>query len=164
MGRSMLALLSVDRGLRTDHLLTASVMPNSTSGSAGGRAFWRQAIQAIEAIPGVVSAGTLLHLPTAGRTWTAAIEFEGRPMAPGAVVPRSAWQAVSTGYFATAGIPIVSGRAFLPSDDATAPRVIAVNRAFADRFFPGGSAVGRRITAGNATVGQPATIVAVVGG
>lgn len=164
MGRSMVALLSVDRGLRTDHLLTASVMANSTNGAAAGRAFWRQAIQSIEGIPGVVSAGTLLHLPTAGRTWSANVEVEGRAMETGAVVPRSAWQAVSTGYFATAGIPIVEGRAFLPSDDAAAPRVIAVNRAFANRFFPGESPLGRRVTAGNATVRQPATIVAVVGG
>jgi predicted permease len=164
MGRSMLALLSVDRGLRTDHLLTASVMPDSRNGAAAGRAFWRQALQSIEAIPGVVSAGTLLHLPTGGRTWSADIEIEGRPLASGAVVPRSAWQAVSTGYFTTAGIPLLGGRAFVPTDDAGAPRVIAVNRAFAERFFPGESPIGRRITAGNATVRQPATIVGVVGG
>lgn len=164
MSRSMLALLSVDRGIRSDHLLTASVMPNSSNGADAGRAFWRQALSEIEAIPGVASAGTLLHLPTGGRTWSANIEVEGRPSEPGAVVPRAAWQAVSTGYFATAGIPLISGRAFQPTDNASAPRVIAVNREFAERFFGRESPLGRRITAGNATVRQPATIVAVVGG
>jgi ABC-type lipoprotein release transport system permease subunit len=42
--------------------------------------------------------------------------------------------------------------------------VVAVNEAFAQKFFPGESPIGRRINAGNATSSNNATIVAVVGG
>jgi predicted permease len=164
MGRSLVSLLNVDRGMRTDHLLTAAVMPTGTQGAEGMRAFWRSALPAIEAIPGVVGAATILHLPTGGRTWNADVEVEGRPLPADAVRPRTAWQTVSSGYFATAGIPVVAGRAFTALDVAGAPRVVAVNEAFAERVFPGEDPIGRRIVAGNATVREPATIVAVVGG
>jgi hypothetical protein len=71
---------------------------------------------------------------------------------------------VSSGYFATAGVPVVAGRAFTALDVAGATRVVAVNEAFAEQVFPGEDPIGRRIVAGNATVREPATIVAVVGG
>jgi predicted permease len=164
MGRSLVSLLNVERGLRTDHLLTAAVMPTGGQGAEGMRAFWREALPAIEAIPGVTSAATILHLPTGGRTWNADVEVEGRSQPPDGVLPRTAWQAVSSGYFATAGVPVVAGRAFTPLEVAGAPRVVAVNEAFAERVFPGEDLVGRRIRAGNATARELATIVAVVGG
>jgi len=42
----------------------------------------------------------------------------------------------------------VHGRAFRPTDDAEADRVVVVNQALADRYFPAGDAVGRRIAFG----------------
>lgn len=164
MGRSLMATLRVDRGLRSDHLLTASVMPTGLREPEQVRAFWREALRSIESIPGVKGAATILHLPTLGRTWMADIDVVGRQGAPGQAKPRSAWQSVSTSYFTTAGVPILAGRAFTASDNTNAPRVVAVNSAFANRMFPGESPLGRQIIAGNASARQPATIVAVVGG
>lgn len=164
MGRSLLSLLGVDRGLRSDHLLTAAVMPAGVRDAEALRAFWREALRRIEGIPGVAGAATILHLPTAGRTWMTDIEVVGQPLSPDQPRPRAAWQSVSAGYFATAGVPVLAGRPFTDADHATAPRVVAVNAAFAARHFPGESPLGRQITAGNATWRQLATIVAVVGG
>jgi putative ABC transport system permease protein len=165
MGRSLMATLQVDRGLRSDHLLTAMVMVAGGRGAEPVRAFWREALPSIEAIPGVRGAATILHLPTDGRTWTADIDVVGRPPLPdGQSKPRSAWQAVSASYFATAGIPVIAGRSFEASDNANAPRVVAVNSAFAARLFPGESPIGKEINAGFATGRESATIVAVVGG
>lgn len=163
MGRSLVALLKVDRGLRSDHLLTATVMPGMGDPETV-RAFWRQSLRGIEGIPGVSAAGTILHLPTIGRTWMADIEVDGRELPADQPKPRSAWQSVSTNYFATAGVPVVQGRPFATTDNAAAPRVAAVNTAFAAKFFPGQSPIGHQITAGNATRRERATIVAVVGG
>ena len=163
MARSLAATLRVDRGLRTDHLLTATVMPGMGDPEQV-RAFWREALRSVEAIPGVQGAATILHLPTLGRTWMADIDVVGRPLPDGQPRPRSAWQSVSASYFATAGVPILQGRPFGAGDHAKAPRVVAVNTAFAARLFPGESPLGREIIAGNASSRQPATIVAVVGG
>jgi predicted permease len=50
-------------------------------------------------------------------------------------------------YFETIGIEIVSGRAFEPPDaQAAAQPVIVVNESFARQAWPGGVAVGRRVT------------------
>ena len=53
----------------------------------------------------------------------------------------------SPAYFHAMGIPIIRGRAFSESDDGGAP-VAIVNQAFAERFFPGENAVGKRIQVG----------------
>jgi putative ABC transport system permease protein len=73
---------------------------------------------------------------------------------------------VSPGFFQTAGIPLVRGRGFTNTDDAKAPPVLIVNRAFADKFFPGENPIGKRIepgTASDARGPQMREIVGVVG-
>ena len=45
-------------------------------------------------------------MPASGRSWGANIEVDGRPASPDAPIPRAAWQAVSTKFFATAGVPV----------------------------------------------------------
>ena len=164
MGRSLVSLLRVDRGLRSDHLLTATVMPVGRGDPEALRVFWRETLGRIEALPGVTGAATILHLPTAGRSWHADIDVAGRPTPPGQPKPRAAWQVVSTRYFEVAGVPILAGRPFGATDRASSPRVVAVNAAFATRHFPRVSPIGEVITAGHATNDEPATIVAVVGG
>jgi predicted permease len=52
---------------------------------------------------------------------------------------------VTAGYFETLRIPIVEGRAFNRFDRLDQPRVLVVNEAFARRFFPNESAVGKRL-------------------
>jgi hypothetical protein len=52
---------------------------------------------------------------------------------------------VDEGFFATMRIPIVSGRAFEATDTADTPQVAVVNTTFANRYWPGQSAVGKRM-------------------
>ncbi len=161
MGRTLAALGAVDRGFRTDHLLTMRLEPNGTNETR--TIFWRQLIGEVKAIPGVVDAGTILHLPMSGRSWHGDLEIEGRPLDPGAPPRTVSWQSVSSGYLAVAGVPLIEGRTFTDADRQGAPLVIAINKALADRWFKGEDPIGRRISAGNATARTMATIVAVVG-
>jgi predicted permease len=55
--------------------------------------------------------------------------------------------AVSPGYFATLGIPIVAGRDFASSDRAGSTRVAIVNETLARQFWPGESPLGKRVRA-----------------
>jgi len=162
MGRTMFALGQVDRGIRSDHVLTMRVMPGGKTADAR-RVYWTEVLERVRHLPGVRSAATVLHLPMGGRKWSANVLVDGRPVAPGAAPARSAWQSVSPDYFATVGIPVVAGRPFTTADDANAPKVIAVNGVFAAKIFPGENPIGKRVSAGNATGGDTATIVAVVG-
>ncbi len=161
MARTLVSLHDVDRGLRSDHLLTLHVLASGTDAEL--RAYWTQVLDEVEAVPGVSSAATLLHVPLGGRSWTADILVDGRPPAPGATPPRATWESVSSGYFATAGVPLRRGRSFSDADGPSAPRVIAVNQALVDRIFPDEDPIGKRVQAGNATQGKLATIVGVVG-
>jgi predicted lysophospholipase L1 biosynthesis ABC-type transport system permease subunit len=111
MGRSLNALLSVDVGLKADHLLTARVQPTGVRSPEEARVFWREALARVEAVPGVTSAATILHLPTSGRSWHADIEVDGRPTSAGTALPRAAWQSASSALRATSGWGDVTRRA-----------------------------------------------------
>jgi predicted permease len=71
------------------------------------------------------------------------------------------------GYFSTAGIPLLKGRMFNEYDDLKAPRVLVVNKAFADKYFPHEDVIGERITPGATGPGEskesPHEIVGLVG-
>ena len=67
---------------------------------------------------------------------------------------------VSPKYFATLGIPILSGRDFDERDSSTVPHVAIVNQTFARQHFPGEDPVGRRLVTGMAQL--PSQIVGVV--
>lgn len=72
--------------------------------------------------------------------------------------PEISIRQVSADYFATVGVPVLQGRAFVESDDNAVP-IAAINRAAARRFFPDGNAVGQRI----AFWGVSREVVGVVG-
>ena len=55
---------------------------------------------------------------------------------------------VSPGYFGTMQIPVLQGRDFAERDDAKAPQVMIVNRAFAEKFFPGENVIGKKLKPG----------------
>jgi predicted permease len=67
---------------------------------------------------------------------------------------------VSQGYFATMEIPLLRGRDFSAHDGETAPRAAIVNQAAAERFWPGGDAIGRRLQFFGDPV--PANVIGVV--
>jgi len=97
-------------------------------------------------MPGVRSAG-LTQSPPLGLDAFDSVAFvpEGFQMPPDRQSFTSAMDVVDEGFFDTTGITIVRGRSFRRTDGAEAPRVGIVNQYFADRYFPGADAVGRRI-------------------
>jgi predicted permease len=127
------------------------------------RAYWRRVLEEVRALPGVEGAATVLHLPLAGRTWSAVVEVEGQPAVMGDAQPRVPWQSISTGYLETAGIPLLQGRDFATSDASDGTRVALVNDAFVRDYFPGGGALGHRIRTRFGPTQEWATIVGVVG-
>jgi len=164
MTRTLTALHGVDPGMATDHLLTAVIQPVGMTSAEQLRDFYREALERIEATPGVEAAGTILHLPMGGREWSAPIEVEGRPLEQGTTPPRSVWQSVSDGYFRAARTTLVAGRGFEASDQPDGGPVAVVNEEFAAALFPGEDPIGKRIKAGYASRDAWVTIVGVVRG
>jgi putative ABC transport system permease protein len=93
------------------------------------------------AIPGVKVAAVVRGLPMSGNGDTAGIRVEGMSATED---PRPAWfNTVSDHYFRALGIPLIEGRTFDERDGSEAPLVAVVSRTFANRAWPGQSAVGR---------------------
>lgn len=145
---SFLHLAGRDPGFRPDHLLTFEIGLSETRyNNAGEIAFSDRLLETLRAIPGVRAAATGMPLPLEGRQMSVSFDIEERPAAVPDWHP-SDIAIVTPGYFGTMGIPLLRGRDFSQRDDARAPRVLVVNQAFAQKFFPGEEVIGKRIKPG----------------
>jgi putative ABC transport system permease protein len=146
LARSFWTLSHVDPGFRTDRLLSSSVaIPSARYPTPDSRrTFVTQALDRIQAIPGVARVAAVNRLPLGGANVLTNVEIEGQPQAEG---PVSMDRRVTTDmYFATLGIPVRSGRAFGVADRADASEPVAiVNETVVRRFWPTGNALGRRL-------------------
>jgi putative ABC transport system permease protein len=73
---------------------------------------------------------------------------EDHPLPPNSIPRDHVESNVSPSYFATMHVPLVSGRTFGVQDPARAVPEAIVSRAFAERYWKGGSALGKRIRPG----------------
>jgi putative ABC transport system permease protein len=156
---SFLRLERSDLGLKPDHLLTFWFsLPEPQYNAAQQLAFYDQLLEHMRALPGVESAAGVWPLPLGGDNLTVSFNIEERPTAqPNRPSARVAFATPS--YFSTAGIPLLKGRLFNDHDDAKAPRVLIVNKAFADKFFPREDVIGKRITSGASAPGESNGII-----
>jgi hypothetical protein len=93
----------------------------------------------------------------------AAYTIEGQPT-EGWKLKFAAFGAVYGDYFGSLGIPLLEGRTFSSADRDDSPLVVIVNQSMAQHSWPGQSALGKRMHAGNPKKGLPwATVVGVVG-
>jgi predicted permease len=113
---------------------------------AAGRVFVRSLRERIARIPGVEAVGLTgnLHLDTLNRS-TIDINVDGVPPPAGQEGFGIDVGAVDEGFFDAIGIPILSGRGFAETDTEDTPKVVVVNEAFVQRFWPAGDALGRVI-------------------
>ena len=148
--RSFHSLSRVDTGIRTANLLTFDMVLTGERAQYQRlqTAFYDQVLREIAALPGVESAGAAVTLPIGGDDFAAGVSIEGRPQPRPGEEPRAGFQVVTPGYFKTMGIRLVAGRDFSFSDIQTAPRVVAVNEAFARQHWPGQDPIGRHMQIG----------------
>src|SRR5260370_26273211 len=139
-------------GFDTHHLLTlqstfpAMVESQSFDPSARARSI-RDGQERLRAIPGVIDATASCCVPFVNGDATLRYIVEGRPL-DGLYHGMGGWRPISSHYFDTLKIPLVSGRAFTDRDSLTAPGVVIVNQAMADKWWPGGGAIRQRIVLG----------------
>jgi putative ABC transport system permease protein len=139
--RTMMNLAGVESGFETRSILTMSV----TAVQGQWEDFHRRALERVSALPGVEQAAFAWGVPLTGNNWPGFLEIEGQP-APAKESDRIAipLRSATEGYFQLLGLPLIEGRDIRSSDDRKAPAVAVVNKAFADRYFPGSSAIGRK--------------------
>jgi predicted permease len=161
MVRTLWNLSHIDPGFRAEGVVTVQLQPSA--GDAARRHYFRDAAAAIRRVPGVVAVGAVHHLPLSGYSWGADVEADGEPL-PSGGAPRAGWRIVDGDYFRAMGIPLLAGRTFDARDDTAAVPAVMISDRLAAALWPGRSALGRQLTAGNATLRRTATVVGVVGG
>jgi predicted permease len=107
--------------------------------------FYDELQRRLMSIPGVKSAGMISVMPVEQYGVNGPVEIVGLPYNAQYQSPTVEMRSVSTNYFQTLGIPVVSGRDIAPSDNAQSQKVVVVNEAFQRVFFGGESALGRII-------------------
>jgi putative ABC transport system permease protein len=106
--------------------------------------FYDEAVGRIRALPGVVSAAAVSWRPL-GQGSATRFSVPDRAAPAAGNEPVADVRMVTPGLFRTLGIPLRAGRDFDESDGADRPAVVVVNESLAREFWPGQSALGRRI-------------------
>jgi putative ABC transport system permease protein len=151
MIRSFRDLIDVDPGFRVANILTAEVSLPATKYSKPAQIsdFYRDVLRGVRALPGVDAAGAIAPLPLTGHAgWQTSFYVEGTPIPKPGQAALADCHLATPGYFSAMGPPLLRGRLFTQADDASAPHVALVSRSFAERYWPGGNPIGKRIKLG----------------
>ena len=165
MLRSFRQVLNVELGFTPTSVLTFRLsLPTSryaTVESVG--AFHQRALDELEALPGVTSAGVASRLPLS-QDWSGdPLNREDAPLAPGEIPPVVALAAADPGYFETLEIPLIRGRLLDRQDIDDRTPTAVISRSVAEAFWPGEDPIGRRIMQGLPGSGEWSTVVGIVG-
>jgi predicted permease len=164
MLRSFASVQRIDLGFEPDRVATAEVIlpTDAYPGSEERRAFMDEAVTAMATVPGVTNASAVRWLPLNHESIVERVASGEMAGAPEDEWPMATANFVYPGYFETMGISLLSGRGFAVTDGAEADAVVAVNRALADRWWPGGGAVGQTLLIVGPEDPVSARVVAVV--
>lgn len=148
MVRSFRQLQQVDPGFDAPNVLTMQVaLPGlKYKTPEDAVAFYDQAIQRLESLPGVEAAAKVSELPFSGDQFDNAFSIEGRPPQAEGEKLNANLRLVSSNYFKAMGIPLLRGRAFTTQDAQAKPAVVIINEAMAKRFWPQEDPLGKRLT------------------
>jgi predicted permease len=152
-------------GFRPDGLLTFQVEFRGERYATGGARlqFLDAALPRLRALPGVIDAAVITVNPFCCGDWGARMTAEGQPPVPAEQAAVVQHAMVTPELFSTLQIRLLEGRLFTDQDREGRLPVVVVDEPFARRFWPGESAVGKRVKRGLHTSDQPwMTIVGVV--
>jgi predicted permease len=151
--KGFMRLTKSDPGFEASGLLTmrVRVSPNDFPPDRAAASFLPPAIQAAEAVPGVVAVGAISQLMYHEWGWNMWIRYEGRPEVPPVERPLIETRNVTPSFFAATGQRLVAGR-FLDQREMVlgdSVQRVVVNEALAKRDFPNDDPIGKRIYNGD---------------
>jgi putative ABC transport system permease protein len=142
LGISLVRVMHVDRGYQVEHILTADVaIPRSRYPTDEMRAgFHQRALEKIESLPGVRSAGLVSSLPLKAQIWGDTVTRDGDTR-PRAQRPGASFRFVSEDYFKTMEIALRQGRALSARDRAL--KTALISESAARKVWPGENPIGK---------------------
>jgi putative ABC transport system permease protein len=135
---SLVKLMNVDLGFRTDHLLTFALpVPQGRLESPERiNAFYGRLLAGVGGLPGVVTASVSTGMPIQGMAFGMGFQVVAKPVDP-SIRPSAGFNMVSTEYFRTLGIQMTRGRSFTEQDRHGSLPVAIVNEVFVKRYLAG---------------------------
>src|SRR5262249_53693302 len=145
-------LLKVEPGFVSHNILTMTIsVPNNMFEWRHSVSFFRDVVNGVKANPVVTDAAVIQGVPMRPGGFPGTFLVEGMPSSDIADRPVVRQQVISGDYFRVMQIPLLEGRSFDERDnigELGRPKFIIVNHALAARFWPGQSAIGRRLPFG----------------
>jgi putative ABC transport system permease protein len=147
---TLVALQSANTGYDMRHVLAMDI-PASATGAGDPKLldFYRQTMARVGRLPGVdgVAVGSFVPWRDRGE-FGPRFQFtvEGYKPADGEENPHARFRLVSPHFFTVVGIPIVAGREFTDEDRQGSPLATVVSHSIAQRMFPNGDAVNRKLS------------------
>ena len=169
MIRTLVRLWNVNPGFNPQNVLTYDVTPSpalARQSPEAIRAAYRQMSAAVRAVPGVEAASFDWGARPMTGDWEEVFWIEGQPHAVHeADLPMSLRYGVEPDYLKLMQIPLIRGRFITDADNERSARVVVIDQAFADRYFPGQNPIGKHLHFIQDASGGPRTdeIVGVVG-
>jgi len=165
MLRTFNNLRAVSPGFEMGHVLTLRVaLPAARYEDEQRRIrFFREAVDRINTLPGVRSAGFVSFLPFAGLGAATSFKIEGQPEAEPGQQPVLDVRVADDGFFRSMGIPLARGRLFTEREMQQRSNVVIINDALARHYFPNQDPLGRRVLIRMTDPVVPTTIIGVVG-
>jgi putative ABC transport system permease protein len=147
MFRSFLALLKTSPGFNPEGVLTMNLnLPFAKYREDAQRAtFYSDLVQRVKSLPGVQSAAAVNYVPLGGSNSSDAFLIEGVPEPSPGQENDGRYRVCTPDYFQTMGISILKGRGFTDQDKSGSLPVIIVNETLAQRYWPNGDSLGKRI-------------------
>jgi predicted permease len=143
---TLVALQTAETGLDMRHVLTINV-PATSYGKTPQQVvdFYRESIRRIDALPGVNRTSFGMVIPWRDTGFGFQFSADGHVHTPGED-PRAEMRVISPGFFASLGVPILSGRDFNEGDGKKGSEpVVIVSETLAKRMFPNQDAVDRHV-------------------
>jgi predicted permease len=162
--RSFARLMDVNPGFEPRNAVVGRIaVPfNAYQDMAQVRTLAGSVLDRVRAIPGVTAAGVSSTAPFSNNDNQQELTVQGQEPGPGEPIPVASVRRVSAGYFEAVGTPFIEGRPFTAADRADAEPVAVIDQGLAERYWPGRSALGRRINTGDRMNPTWRTVVGVV--
>ena len=165
---TLIALQTTNTGYDTRQVLALDVPPAATGvGGAAILDFYDQATRRISELPGVEGVSSAITVPwrdagVLGPGFKFAVE--GYKPADGEENPTARMRVVAPRFFSVLGVSVLAGREFNDSDRGESEPVSIVSQSVAQRLFPNGDALNRKLWWTDPYFGrpQPRRIVGVV--
>ncbi len=144
--RDLQRIRAASPGFPADHLLVTSVnLYGAGYDSPKAKTFQDELLARVRALPEVNAAAYGRITPFSYREYSSATIAVDGYQAPPDQQPMADYSEVSPGYFATLGIPLLSGREFTDSDNEAGALVAIVNQPMVEQFWNGEDPVGKRL-------------------